>query len=740
MAHCTSASLLATAASLRGWEAAPDAMWLCSPCRKTLIVHRRRQDRLAKAAAAAAAEATGVPSPAVRPTTKRAVCANPRIVAFKPPKSRNTEASTEQGKHAQALRPLVLQELRNERQLAREIDDGVTRRARQPLRSTEMSPQARMVLNGFLTGVPPTKVNGLLSTSRVTERGVGNHEQTRISDRLAAAVHEYTNKMCIAKWKQYIAAVGEENAVLYVDGSWDSRHNGVHCTVTFMVRMPPRAMPQENPGVRRVGRHDIVCVVHVTKETIMTVDKRAKLVAEGKTGDDLRDEVHHDPAHRRVLVTSSSHNLEDHGIRVGIRWLQQYCGLRTVSAIVHDKCKKAFKTITAILAGQDIEDNFDLGHRLTSLKTKCNNKLGKSKRVKDFWRHFGHWLQAAVDLASGDPKALVGYLECGRRHWRNDHELCHAFALHDEHIPFKWAALVEKDHDVIEELLEVMMKEAPYVATKRNTCAVEGSNGVRWRKFLPKEKGFPRNYAMYADMAALDWQNKSWKQGVLDMLEYGDEDDEDWQRIKQYNEREAAATAAYNETRRDGNNRMARYEKRAEGQVFATSCNLPDLRAYSKDHNIPAPDDQVNTWSADLHAQVTEAIYDKSIVKRRDNRLVVLGKCNLDPSKDVRPDLVGEQLQARFRDHGSFWCRKRKSAPAVSSEPVGTPTGDASSTADSAARPSPLKRRRGVYKCRKCGKPRKGHTCTAAAAAATSAAAVTGTTDHHAAAAPGVVE
>lgn len=106
---------------------------------------------------------------------------------------------------------------------------------------------------------------------------------------------------------------------------------------------------------------------------------------------------------------------------------------------------------------------------------------------------------------SGDFKVLVGYFECGCCYWCNDYELCYVFVFYDEYILFKWVVLVEKDYDVIEELLEVMMKEVLYVVIKCNICVVEGSNGVCWCKFFFKEKGFFCNYVMYVDMVVLDW-------------------------------------------------------------------------------------------------------------------------------------------------------------------------------------------------------------------------------------------
>lgn len=63
-----------------------------------------------------------------------------------------------------------------------------------------------------------------------------------------------------------------------------------------------------------------MCVVYVIKEIKMIVDKCVKFVVEGKIGDDLWDEVYYDLVYCWVFVISSSYNLEDYGIRVGICW------------------------------------------------------------------------------------------------------------------------------------------------------------------------------------------------------------------------------------------------------------------------------------------------------------------------------------------------------------------------------------------------------------------------------------
>ena len=800
--RCKRENVLQAIAAKNAWGAVPAVAWVCTTCcsrfrnRASEAARLEATQAAAKAEAAqaeaaardaaaraaqehrAAAEAAGIVI--VEPAALAAPVASPvrlpaeprtRPVVYAPPKRRNRCAKKPAAVIAQELAATCLTEMADERARALACNDGVERGARNKF-VRETTP--KRVVSGFvglMSGNTLATTNNGIEFSGSAERRMGTTEYYKMAKTLAASVHELANKMCIAKWNKYISAVGEDNATLYVDGSWDSRIQGRRCTVNIMVLMPASDDSRE-------PRHDLLCSAHITKLTTATA---TRLTAEMETvydgdcvgeSDSETDEATtaklptfhdrfpelHDLDHRRALVVSSSANLEAIGLRVAIKWLQKFCGLKKVKCLVHDKCKKAYNVVSSMFPGDTIEDNYDLGHRVTSWKKGLGTKLGHSKHVAKLNRSVGNWIKNSVQLAKGDVDRLRGYTECGRLHWRNDHSLCEAFGLHNivpEH--FKWGKVKEVKLKLIDDVCAQVQDEAEYIVGGRDTCSVEASNSRRWAQFLPKSKGFGKLYPLLGDMAALQWQNPSWRLAILDMVGYFDGAHESAKQEQVDHAERVAKAFAGNELKRNFQARALLYRARRCESVFATQCNIGVLRKAAKDAGEVGPDLQAHGWTAKFQAQTAVQTLVASQREVFDAENTTVGICDHAPSQVVTPGSVGrkirEEREARLgklapaavpssgvavqpaavgdgscgagdcsataASAGSGGGQRRPTEPAAASKkrqrPAGTtapctpqaPRGDTGSDGCGRAR-----KKRRPYLCKICKQPKKGHTCT----------------------------
>lgn len=81
--------------------------------------------------------------------------------------------------------------------------------------------------------------------------------------------------------------------------------------------------------------------------------------------------------------------------------------------------------------GPELDENLDRGHRRKAFANIISAASKRDKTLSNFGKSLSRWLQNAATLADYEPDIFLAYLECARRHWREDHELCYAWSLHD---------------------------------------------------------------------------------------------------------------------------------------------------------------------------------------------------------------------------------------------------------------------------------------------------------------------
>lgn len=111
-------------------------------------------------------------------------------------------------------------------------------------------------------------------------------------------------------------------------------------------------------------------------------------------------------------------------------------------------------------------------------------RLGFIPSLDGFDNWFEAWLVRAAKSADYKPDLLLAFLECGRRHLRGHHELCHAWRLHEVEQaegPYNF----EDDFDLcpaalklIDAVLECVAMEREEFLQDGHTCDAEEVDGT----------------------------------------------------------------------------------------------------------------------------------------------------------------------------------------------------------------------------------------------------------------------
>ena len=286
------------------------------------------------------------------------------------------------------------------------------------------SPQQKAFIPAVLQGISFTTLQQVANCGYL-HVAPSSGTFSRTQDRLTPFVAWTASEVMKQNAQRVVNALKPgEKATINIDGSYQSQRNATNGSVTITSRIVDATTGPQ-------GRDVVLCCYHGSR---MTHAKAQKLDAAASHEAQQRALSEWTSVGRRQLLCfTSAKSMEIQLVYAATKWLIENTVLTAdkIGQICHDKCSRTFAVMKEVI-GTHLAQKHDRGHRrkhfaksiTTAGRRYCNG------RMRGIGIAFSRWLRHAVIGGNYDPTAFVGMLECGRRHWKNDHTLCFLWSLH----------------------------------------------------------------------------------------------------------------------------------------------------------------------------------------------------------------------------------------------------------------------------------------------------------------------